>query len=412
MKEMKPSRHLVGIVIGLAVFFGLEHETGNAKTVKDTKSLCLECHSKIAELTNRVTVHRPVRDGQCTSCHNPHASKRASLLADDDSNLCYNCHDRGGKGFTGTVVHKPVGEGKCLSCHDAHSSDRKGLLKKAEGDGCFSCHPKEGIIAKKNIHPEVKKGRCTVCHNPHSSDLNGLLIKDKKSLCAGCHPGAGEIFTKAHLGYKVSGTDCFGCHSPHSSDRKGLLKTTLHKPFGENQCTSCHSAGSTAVVKSGISLCTECHQTSLAGFNKINSHLIVGSNDNLCITCHNPHASDEKHLFKDKEDRVCYACHSDTKEYTAGSNHKHPKLGICSDCHTAHGSNSQFFLTKGTDTCAMENCHSTQGKFTHPIGEKIIDPRSKMPMNCSTCHNPMGSPEDALLRFEKDTELCIQCHQI
>ena len=73
MKEMKPSRHLVGVVIGLAVFFGLEHGIGNAKAVKDTKSLCLECHSKIAELTNRSTVHRPVRDGQCTSCHNPHA---------------------------------------------------------------------------------------------------------------------------------------------------------------------------------------------------------------------------------------------------------------------------------------------------------------------------------------------------
>ncbi|HLA50709.1 MAG TPA: cytochrome c3 family protein, partial [Thermodesulfobacteriota bacterium] len=100
------------------------------------------------------------------------------------------------------------------------------------------------------------------------------------------------------------------------------------------------------------------------------------------------------------------------KEYVAKSNHKHPKLGICTDCHTSHGSNSQFFLTKGNDTCAMENCHSTQGKFTHPVGEKIIDPRSKTPMDCSTCHNPMGSPEKAILRFEKDRELCVQCHQM
>jgi predicted CXXCH cytochrome family protein len=33
-------------------------------------------------------------------------------------------------------------------------------------------------------------------------------------------------------------------------------------------------------------------------------------------------------------------------------------------------------------------------------------------MNCSTCHNPMGSPEESILRRGKDIELCIQCHQL
>ena len=410
---MKSSGHIIWLTIGLVIFLGLQPGIIYAKAVKDTRGICLECHSKEAEeLTNKAAVHQPVKDGKCTWCHNPHASKHAGLLSYTGSDLCYNCHDQK-KGFMGKVVHKPVEEGNCLSCHDAHSSDTKGLLKKAGGEGCFSCHPKESIINKKNVHPEVKNGRCVVCHNPHSSDREGLLIKDKKSLCAECHPGTGEVFTKAHLGYKVSGTDCLGCHSPHSSDKKNLMKASLHKPFEDNKCSSCHPVGAASVIKSGIGLCTECHEAVLAGFNKINSHFFIGGGaDNLCSNCHNPHASDEKYLLKDKEARVCYECHNDTKEYVAKSNHKHPKLGICSDCHTSHGSNSQFFLTKGNDTCAMENCHSTQGKFTHPIGEKIIDPRSKTPMNCSTCHNPMGSPEKAVLRFEKDRELCEQCHQM
>lgn len=410
---MKPShRLLLTACCLLFIIICLQPAALYAKAVKDTKGLCLECHSKkVDELTKKATVHQPVKDGKCTWCHNPHASKHPGLLAYTGGDLCYNCHDRK-KGFTDRIVHKPVEEGNCLSCHNAHSSDRKGLLKKAEGEVCFACHPREGVIAKKNVHPEVKKGRCTVCHNPHSSDREGLLLKDKKSLCTGCHPGTGEVFVKAHLGFKVGGSDCLGCHSPHSSDRKGIIKSSLHKPFEENKCSSCHIAGSTAVIKNGISLCTDCHKAVMAGFNKVNNHLIADSSGNLCITCHNPHASDEKHLLKDKEARVCYACHSDTKEYVAKSDYKHPKLGICSNCHTSHGSNNQFFLAKGSDTCAMEACHATQGKFTHPIGEKIIDPRSKSPMDCSTCHNPMGSPESAILRLEKDRELCVQCHQM
>ncbi|MBI3754392.1 MAG: cytochrome C [Deltaproteobacteria bacterium] len=409
---MKLLKYLTGFLIYTVIFIGFHPEIIHAKDVKDTQSLCYECHAKrVEELTKKAIVHQPVKDGKCTGCHNPHASKHSGLLAYTGSALCYNCHDQK-KGFAGIIVHKPVAEGNCLVCHDAHSSDRKGLLKKTEAEGCFSCHAKEGIIAKKNVHPEVKRGRCTACHNPHSSDREGLLIRDRKSLCAGCHSGADAAFVKAHFGYKVGGTDCLGCHSPHSSDRKGLMKASLHKPFAENKCTACHPVGASTVIKNNSGLCTECHKASLAGFDKINSHLIAAATDNFCISCHNPHASDEKNLLKDKEARVCYGCHNDTKEYVARSNHKHPRLETCSDCHTSHGSNNQFFLTKGSDTCAMENCHAAQGRFTHPIGEKIIDPRSKTPMNCSTCHNPMGSPESAILRFEKDRELCIQCHQV
>lgn len=413
MKDIKPSYgYLAGIIIAMAVFLCLEQGAGNAKAVKDTKGLCIECHTqKVEGFTKKAAVHQPVVEGKCTSCHNPHASKHAGLLSNIGTNLCYSCHDQQ-KGFTGAIVHKPVLEGNCLSCHDAHSSDRKGLLRKTEAEGCFSCHAKEDLLNKQNVHTEVKNGRCTVCHNPHSSDSEGLLIKDKKSLCIGCHPGTGEAFTKAHMGYKVGGTDCLSCHSPHNSDRKGILKASLHKPFEENKCASCHIAGSTAVINGGIGLCAECHKTVLSGFNKINNHLGAGGGENLCAACHNPHASDEKHMLKDKEARLCYGCHNDSREYSAKSKYKHPKLGICSDCHASHGSNNQFFLAKGSDTCSVETCHATQGKFTHPIGEKIIDPRSKTPMDCSTCHNPMGSPESAILRFEKNFNLCIQCHQL
>lgn len=407
---MKFFSYALGIIICFVVIVGFEETSIYAKSKVDTFALCLECHPKTKDLTMKGRVHQPLKEGKCTECHNPHVSKHPTLLSDIGSELCYNCHDRK-KGFIGIVVHRPVEEGNCLVCHNAHSSDIKALLKKAGGDGCFSCHPKEGIIAKKNIHPEVRKGNCLSCHNPHASDREGLLNKDRRSLCAGCHTET-VAFANMHMGYKVGGSDCLGCHSPHSSNRKGILKASLHKPFEENKCSSCHVAGSTAVVRTGMSLCVDCHKTSMEGFNKISNHLILGKNDSSCNSCHNPHASDERYLLKDKEKRVCYECHTDTKDYVAKSAHKHPKIGACLDCHVAHGSNDLFFLSKGSNTCSQEKCHETQGTFTHPIGEKIIDPRSKVAMDCSTCHNPMGSPESSILRFEKDKELCVQCHQM
>jgi predicted CXXCH cytochrome family protein len=383
-----------------------------AKAVKkNTMDLCIECHPGAAAMSQKENVHMPVRLGLCTACHNPHASKHSGLLGYKTGELCFNCHDPR-KGFTGEVVHQPVGQGNCLACHDAHSTDAPGLLKKGMGQGCFECHPKKELLAKKNVHPEVEKGNCLACHDPHASSIVGLLGRDKLALCIQCHGTESVEFVDSHMGYEVSGTDCLGCHTAHSSDRVAMLKATLHKPFEDKNCTGCHRPDSWEPIKAGIGLCTECHKNSMPGFNRINSHLVAGVTDNVCASCHNPHASDEKNLFKDKEDRVCYACHNDTKEYAAASNHRHPKLADCSDCHTSHGSNNRFFLAQGDDTCSTEECHPTQGVFTHPVGEEVIDPRSKAPMNCSTCHNPMGSPEEQILRLGKEMELCIQCHQM
>lgn len=407
---VKVYRHLLLVltVIALAVFAGVD--SGRAATALDaTKGLCLECHSKAAHLIGKPVVHRPVRDGKCTACHNPHASRHSGLLADSGSALCFNCHDRR-KGFDARVVHKPVEEGKCLSCHDAHASVNAFLLEEPGGKSCFSCHPQEGLMAGKNVHPEVKKGNCRVCHSPHAAAFDGLLVKKRKALCAGCHyPENGRRAAKPCV-YKVVGSDCTGCHSPHSSDRKGLLKAELHSPFEAKKCEKCHKGGAPYSGNTGgVGRCLECHDKTMASFNKINSHLIAGV-QNSCTNCHNPHASDEKNLFRHKAEKVCFGCHSDSKEFVAKSSHTHPGIDRCSDCHVSHGSNNRFFLSGGGETCLSEACHLTQGSFSHPVGDKVIDPRSNSPMDCSTCHNPMGSPEEFILRFKKDRELCVQCH--
>ena len=401
------SRQLAIILLVNILCFLVSVDRGHAASNKKVKELCIECHSTVNTFLKRPVVHKPVKDGKCTACHNPHVSRYAGLLSESSSDLCYKCHERK-NGFEGAVIHKPVEEGKCLVCHDPHASKKTFLLDKSGGDMCFSCHPKKEIMAKKNIHPEVKKGNCASCHAPHATNFNGLLLKDRKKVCSSCHYPSGGKQGKPCV-YEVKGSDCVGCHSPHSSDRKALVKAQLHAPFENRKCSACHDDSKSFRVESSITRCLECHKKTMESFNTINSHLMAEQN-NSCVTCHNPHASDENNLFNDNMKKVCFECHSDSEKFVDQSNYSHPALNICSDCHVSHGSNNRYFLSEGSETCSAEKCHPSQGTFVHPVGEDVIDPRSNSSMDCTTCHNAMGSPEKFILRFEKDRELCLQCH--
>ncbi len=396
------------LITSLVAGYSFPEGMAYARVVKSSGELCFECHLETKKLLKKDVLHKPVNDGACIECHNPHTSRYGGLLNDSPETLCYRCHDKD-DGFSGSVVHRPVEEGGCLICHDPHASNYDVLLVKDKEEVCFSCHKKEDITDKRYVHPEVGGGKCMTCHTSHTSTRHGLLIKDLKNICTTCHDGKGKGFTGAHKGYNVTKSDCQSCHSPHSSDRKGILKASLHKPFAKGNCSACHKSGSTKLLLDGKKLCLDCHKESLKSFMKIYSHLAVGGG-NPCANCHNPHASDTDHLLKGKEERVCYSCHGDTARKVAESAHLHPELEKCSGCHSSHGSDEISFLNKGKDTCST--CHETQGTFTHPVGEEVKDPRSKMAMDCVTCHGPMGSPEKFILRYERDKELCVQCHQL
>lgn len=381
------------------------------KSVKNTKTLCLSCHSDAKKLLSKPNVHEPVRLGKCTVCHSPHASKHSGLISLEEKRLCYTCHKLE-KVLKGDVVHEPVAKGECLACHDAHSGEGRGLLKERGSKSCFACHPKEKLVGGKVVHPKVKAGKCLVCHASHSSGIEGLLVKERGKLCEGCHSAKTDKMRRAHSGFKISGTDCVSCHSPHSSDNASLVAANMHAPFAEKNCDSCHKSNSKALKVSGTKLCTTCHADTMPSFNKIYSHMNVGDGENMCVDCHTPHASDRENLMKAKESKVCYSCHSDTEETLKTYKYKHVDSNKCSNCHVSHGSDYRYFLSEGVETCSSANCHPAQGTFTHPVGEDIIDPRSKEPMDCTICHTPMGANHDPLLRKDKVKDICEQCHQI
>ncbi|MCK4846133.1 MAG: hypothetical protein KAS88_00570 [Deltaproteobacteria bacterium] len=406
-------RYLTGcfVFICMVMVFAVLAPSVEAKSVKNTKKLCLSCHSDAGKFLNKSNVHEPVRLGKCTVCHSPHASKHSGLTASEGKRLCETCH-KSKEILKGKVVHEPVAKGECLVCHDPHSGEGRGLLKERGSKSCFTCHPKDELIAGKVVHPKVKAGKCLACHAAHSSGNDGLLIKERGKLCEGCHSAKTDKLKRAHSGFKVAGTDCVSCHSPHSSDNASLVGANMHAPFAEKNCDACHKGKSKALKVSGTKLCTECHASTLPSFNKVYSHMSAGDSANMCVDCHNSHASDRKNLMKGKESKVCYACHEATEESLKAYKYKHVDADKCSNCHVSHGSDYKYFLSKGADTCSTANCHPVQGTFTHPVGEGVIDPRSQDPMDCTTCHTPMGADHDPLLRLDKIKDICEQCHQI
>lgn len=363
--------------------------------------LCYGCHDR--QGFTKAVVHQPVSKGECEACHNPHVAKYKGLIQKDVARLCRGCHAEIGKGKDQSMVHKPVRAGQCLDCHDPHSSAVSGLLREKNlKDTCTKCH--EGLMKKfEYTHTPVARGQCTTCHNPHQSELLQLLVSEPDVLCRSCHKGT---LADSHKNFPVKPAACLTCHNPHGSNRKGLIKDVLHEPF-KTGCTDCHDSKGGRV---GADKCLECHPEVRDQAMAVRNHLSSAAGGNGCVNCHSPHASDGEKLFKGKLDQVCRGCHRDTFRNYVDKLYSHPNTGSCADCHLVHGSNHLAML-KGDGNQVCSECHKSQGQFTHPVGEGVIDPRTGLVLTCVSCHYPHGTDYKANLKNDASKDLCVQCHR-
>ncbi|MEW5772455.1 MAG: cytochrome c3 family protein [Thermodesulfobacteriota bacterium] len=374
---------------------------------------CLTCHAEIKRLVGAKAGHSPFREFRCGSCHTPHASREKGLLKDEVADLCRDCHRDLKADMGPDRTHRPFAEGRCLSCHSPHAAENPKLLVKRGGDLCFGCHSKDqGGFAASTQHRPAREGRCLSCHRPHGSEHDALAAKDRAELCVSCHPASGAGAAKGHQGMSVAGSDCMSCHSPHGSDRDGLVKKNLHPPFAKKSCSGCHQGGGREGARSrGAEACLSCHQAVAQEFKAVNSHVGGGA---YCVSCHSPHASDQEHQMRAGQQRVCRGCHQDAGRdgQDAGKTVRHPLVakGQCSGCHEPHGSNSRHMLASD-EIRACTGCHKRHAAFTHPVGERAQDPRSKRDVTCITCHDPMGAGNEYALRFDRRKTLCVQCHK-
>jgi predicted CXXCH cytochrome family protein len=116
-----------------------------------------------------------VENGDCISCHDPHASANKKLLSKPADKLCFDCHEDLQQALAkAPFKHDPVGNGDCASCHSAHQSSERGLLSKPSGQLCLDCH-EEKDLAKVKAHLDAPKKNCIECHDPHLGTDKFLL---------------------------------------------------------------------------------------------------------------------------------------------------------------------------------------------------------------------------------------------
>ncbi|HWR84316.1 MAG TPA: cytochrome c3 family protein [Candidatus Deferrimicrobium sp.] len=230
----------------------------------------------------------------CSRCHR---TDTKSDTAGDSSVTCLECHGEMQNQFQ---RHTKSDSRACVICHYATSGMT--FARSGTESSCFPCHEnRRGMFSQEYVHGPVASGSCRICHNPHGSRYEKSLNHPVQILCFSCHQEVEEQ----------------------------LRKKEVHKPFLEGRCTSCHDPHSTnnrwALVKSSEEVCLTCHRigTSLSGHNhpynvrprnKLRSALKLSVNGQLeCLSCHNPHAGDAKHLLRVSQNYLCFGCHEEKR---------------------------------------------------------------------------------------------------
>jgi predicted CXXCH cytochrome family protein len=405
---------LITVCLALALVLALTGGTAFARQSATAKN-CFGCHDDLRKKIAGKSLHAPVKDGDCTTCHNPHASESKFLLSGRVEQVCYECHGQMQKDAQGKVMHTALRQGSCTQCHDPHAGG-KALLRQDVRSLCLSCHKGvEKELSAAHQNPPFAQGKCLSCHEAHYSKEPNLLKQSATTLCLSCH----EPRCKAR-GVSVAALtrrmDCTGCHSPHASNVKGLLGAHGHKDFISGECSACHGqleGGRFPLGKPERELCMGCHTKQASWFERSNQHII---DSQPCTRCHNPHASTAPAMLVTNEAALCFSCHADTARLMNGAEKTirgkcEPIVKRqCSACHEPHASSSAVYLKAGPDH-VCQKCHKREHRITHPLGAKAIDHRNRQPMQCISCHKMHGSTEQFMLYLDGKRALCIECHR-
>lgn len=381
----------------------------------ETTELCITCHSDVSDEMAKSHQHVPFASGECSSCHAMHASDHVKLLKDDGNDVCVTCHDSFSALAKLPVQHEPFAEGNCRKCHNPHASDNEHLATQPAETFCLSCHTAlKEQMAKGTVHDPVQSGDCNSCHVPHAGNDKALLTASKQELCANCHETSSAALTTAHFGFDITQANCQNCHVAHVSrkDVKALLLPDAHKPFASRDCTKCHEpTGARALLTTQRELCLGCHSSFEPQLRKAVVHAPVAESDG-CTGCHGPHVGFGKSLqIKDGVD-ACLTCH-DTREFKGAFKHEAAFESGCGTCHDPHSASFPGLLATPDIMDLCKGCHMNAEKtHYHPMGKGVIDPLTKLELNCLGCHSAHSSDVEQLLLADKTRKLCLNCHDV
>jgi predicted CXXCH cytochrome family protein len=279
------------------------------------------------------------------------------------------------------------------------------------------------VLTMKAGVPEVSAAEAPDCKMCHSDKVEAKNMHPAVMMgCPACHANVDAT----NIPHNFGGTDkgliaeppdlCMFCHD------SGMFsgKATVHMPVMAGMCITCHDPHGSDEEKllkaPKPEVCFECHEKTKFYGPTIHEPVGLG----LCPTCHEPHQSDNEKLLKGQVAEICFMCH-DSAEFEGTSVHSPVAAGLCTECHLPHASqNSNLLIRKGNLLC--RKCHAKVEKTPHAImgfntaghplrGRK--DPmRSGKVFGCLSCHLPHASESPRLFRYKADSmfDLCTYCH--
>ncbi len=228
-----------------------------------SKVTCTNCHdphgSAQKHLLATGSVHAPFAEGSCDTCH---VGGKASALSENGGKaLCTACHADVEEAAKKPRVPHAALEGDCTACHNPHASKEPKLLRASGEALCVSCHEAQSRKEKESAHGAIAWLGCQSCHRPHGGDEPKLLRQQANDLCNGCHlaglvrPDAAGV-VKLPGGYTLTGDRARRfrfvdldtarkknhpiANHPVAGKPAGTTNVTLSKPVGEMSCLSCH----------------------------------------------------------------------------------------------------------------------------------------------------------------------------
>lgn len=314
--------------------------------IADGARLCEDCHGEARQAPAGQSLHTPVRQGKCFSCHVSHGKGKVRLLVAEPPELCLRCHEARAPGpvraasrldMQAPTIHGALTNG-CRSCHAAghRGANPKLLLQKSANALCGECHERKDQLPE--VHRALETQGCLGCHVPHTSRSPRLLVAPTAAaLCLNCHPAMDER-PSAHP--PVAKRQCTSCHEPHASRDAPLLKadgkklcrschpkigaaSRRHRPLVRRGCETCHVAhgeGPKLLRRPVNEGCERCHAKQRDGLHvkagpKI--HPVSGAADRLhpgrelsCVSCHDPHGgANARFLSAADPAKSCAGCH-------------------------------------------------------------------------------------------------------
>jgi DmsE family decaheme c-type cytochrome len=180
----------------------------------------------------------------------------------------------------------------------------------------------------------------------------------------------------------------------------------------------------------GSKECVQCHKLEVARFastSKGKLFLEHPRDQREALGCESCHGPSKKHADSGGEERgdmiafgrkkptpvavrnaTCLSCHQKTaRTLWQGSAHESRNVA-CTDCHSLmHAGSERGNLAQPTVMQTCGKCHqqkvSQLTRFSHM-------PISNGKLECSTCHNPHGSPNEKLLHATSVNQTCFSCH--